>query len=178
MISAGRPGAVFDGNSGEPACDSYRRWAEDVALLAGAGLDAYRFSLSWPRILPAGTGTVNPAGIEYYRTLMESLRTVGVEPWPTLYHWDLPAALQAKGGWENRDIVAWFGEYAAVVAEYLGDLFGRCWILNEPNYHALLGYRRGTNAPGMKSEKAFYSAMHHQNVVQRDHRRLTAGSCS
>lgn len=163
-----RPGAVFDGNRGEPACDSYRRWADDAALLRDAGLRAYRFSFSWPRILPFGTGQVNEEGIEFYRVAMESLLEVGVQPWPTLYHWVLPTALQEMGGWENRDIVSWFSEYAQVVAEHLGDLFGHCWILNEPNYHALLGYRLGTNAPGKKSEDAFYAAMHHQNVVQRD----------
>jgi len=170
-----RPGAVFDGNTGEPACDSYRRWADDVALLGDAGLNAYRFSFSWPRILPAGTGAMNAEGIEFYRAAMEALLAVGVEPWPTLYHWDLPAALQAKGGWENRDIVSWFGEYVEVIAEQLGDLFGNCWILNEPNYHALLGFRLGTNAPGIKSEKAFLSAMHHQNVVQREAARALRG---
>ena len=158
-------GAVYDGNRFDPACDSYRRWDDDVRLLVGAGVGAYRFSFAWPRMLPEGVGQVNEAGVAFYDRAIDTLLEAGIEPVPTLYHWDLPLALHERGGWESREIVDWFAEYAALAADRFGDRLGRVWVLNEPNYHAWLGYRLGTNAPGHMSHDAFMRCMHHQNLV-------------
>jgi beta-glucosidase len=143
-----RPGAIRDGHSGEVACDHYHRYRQDIALLAEIGLGAYRFSLSWPRMLPDGTGATNPAGLAFYDRLVDELLVAGIAPYATLYHWDLPSALYRRGGWLNRDVVDWFAEYAAVAARTLGDRVP-CWMtINEPQVVAVSGYQDGTHAPG------------------------------
>src|SRR5438093_4459069 len=114
------PGAIEDGNSGNVACDHYHRVAEDVALMADLGANAYRFSISWPRVIPDGTGPVNEAGLGFYDRLVDELIEHGIRPFVTLYHWDLPQALQERGGWVASSIPEWFAEYAAVVAARLG----------------------------------------------------------
>lgn len=145
-----QPGAIRNGHSGEVAADHYHRYREDVALLAEMGLNAYRFSLSWPRILPAGTGAVNPAGLAFYDRLIDELLAAGIAPYVTLYHWDLPQALHERGGWLNRDVAAWVAEYAAIVACALGDRVP-CWMtINEPQVVAISGYQDGVHAPGEK----------------------------
>ena len=135
-------GAVEDGSSGEPACDHYHRFVEDLDLLAALGVNAYRFSVAWPRILPDGGGAVNQAGLDFYRRLLEGLRDRGIEPLPTLYHWDLPQALEDRGGWLDRDTAARFAEYAAVVADSLGDLVPAWLTQNEPWCAAFLATAR------------------------------------
>lgn len=143
-----KPGAIWNGQNGDVACDHYHRWREDVALLKELGIPAYRFSTSWPRILPDGTGKVNADGLEFYDRLVDALLEAGVEPWITLFHWDYPLALYHRGGWLNRDSADWFGEYAAVVVGKLGDRVRHWMTLNEPQCFIGLGHQRGTHAPG------------------------------
>ena len=114
------PGKVFHGETGDVACDSYHRYPEDIAMLQRLGVGAYRFSLSWPRIQPDGRGAVNPQGIDYYNRLIDGLLEAGIQPAVTLYHWDLPQALQDEGGWANRDIADWFAEFAGIAGEAFG----------------------------------------------------------
>lgn len=160
------PGKVANGETGDVACDHYHRYPEDIALMRGAGFDVYRFSVAWPRILPGGTGAVNPKGLEFYDRLTDALLEAGIEPWPCLYHWDLPQALQERGGWENRDIADWFADYAAIVAERLGDR-ARHWImLNEPQVTAHRGFAYAMYAPGFADRGKFFAATHHQNLAQ------------
>jgi len=155
------PGTTHNGDTGDVACDHYRRWQEDVALMREMGLKAYRFSISWPRVLPEGKGAVNPAGLDFYDRLVDALLEAGIQPMITLYHWDLPGALQDLGGWANREIVNWFGDYTQVVAQRLGDRV-RLWAtLNEPWVFTFLGYVQGYHAPGMRDLWAGLRAVHH-----------------
>jgi len=143
-----QPGNIDDGSSGEVACDSYHKYAEDVALMKGMGLNSYRFSIAWTRILPEGTGQRNPEGIAYYNAVLDELEAAGIEPAVTLYHWDLPQALQDQGGWLNSSSADWFEEYARVCFEEFGDRV-KIWItLNEPWVVAVLGHGTGEHAPG------------------------------
>ena len=143
------PGAIEDGDTGDVACDHYRRFPEDVALMAELGLEAYRFSVSWPRVLPDGTGSANGAGIAFYDRLVDALLEAGIRPFATLYHWDLPQALQERGGWDAPDVVAAFAEYAALVGERLGDRVHDWITLNEPEVAAFAGHYHGVHAPGL-----------------------------
>ncbi|TAL39140.1 MAG: beta-glucosidase [Alphaproteobacteria bacterium] len=162
---ARRPGATKHGNTPETACDHYHRWAEDVTLLTGLGMGAYRFSLSWSRLLPDGIGAVNPKGFDFYKRLLAALREADIVPYVTLYHWDLPSVLQEKGGWTNRDILRWFGEYVDAVIRHLGADIPNFIVLNEPSVVAYVGHYEGVHAPGIKSAAAMYAAMHHLNLV-------------
>lgn len=145
-----RDGAVRGGDTGETACDHFHRFAEDVQLMQRIGLRAYRFSIAWPRVLPTGRGAVNDTGLAFYDRLVDELLAANVEPWVTLYHWDLPEALQQRGGWQNREIAEWFAEYAGAVAARLSDRV-RHWItLNEPQIFIGLGLGQGIHAPGLK----------------------------
>jgi beta-glucosidase len=145
------PGATLDGATGDRACDHYRRMRDDVALMRDLGLGAYRFSVSWARVLPEGTGRVNAAGLAFYDRLVDTLLEHGIEPFLTLYHWDLPAALDDRGGWCNRDVAGWFAEYAGVMARALDGRVRHWATLNEPWVVAHEGYLRGTHAPGHRS---------------------------
>ncbi|MFN7021520.1 MAG: GH1 family beta-glucosidase [Phycisphaerales bacterium] len=145
-----RPGAVFGGHSGAVACDHYRRFSEDVAWMSRIGLKAYRFSISWPRVLPEGIGRVNHAGIAFYERLVDALLDAGIEPWATLFHWDFPQSLQLRGGWFNRDSAEWFAELVAAVVDRLSDRVSRWMTINEPQVFLKFGYGDGTIAPGLK----------------------------
>lgn len=145
-----KPGATYRGHTGDVACDHYHRYREDVALMKEAGLQAYRLSLAWSRILPDGTGAVNAKGLDFYDRLVDELLANGVQPWVTLYHWDLPLALYQRGGWLNRDIAEWFSEYTAVVVKKLGDRVKHWITLNEPPVFVGLGHLYGVHAPGDK----------------------------
>ncbi len=145
------PGLVRDGDTGDIACDHYRRWADDVALMRQLGLQAYRFSISWSRILPAGTGPVNAAGLDFYERLVDALLENGIEPLVTLYHWDLPAALDDRGGWLNPDISKWFSDYAAVMFRRLDRRVKKWTTLNEPWVIVDGGYLHGALAPGHRN---------------------------
>ncbi len=155
------PGAIEDGTAGDVTCDHVHRWREDVEWMSDLGLDAYRFSISWPRVLPRGTGPVNEAGWAFYDRLVDGLLENGIRPFVTLYHWDLPQALQDRGGWPARDTVEAFCEYSEVVARRLGDRV-KDWItLNEPFVSAFVGHYEGRHAPGHRSEPEALAATHH-----------------
>ncbi|MFJ9697852.1 GH1 family beta-glucosidase [Kitasatospora sp. NPDC101183] len=157
-----RPGAVRDGHTGAVACDHYHRYAEDIGLMKGLGLDGYRFSVAWPRVVPAGAGAVNPAGLAFYDRLVDALLGAGITPLPTLFHWDLPQGLEDAGGWLNRDTAYRFADYAAVVADRLGDRVPAWITLNEPFVHTVFGYALGTHAPGRTMMFEALPAAHHQ----------------
>ncbi|WP_110182238.1 GH1 family beta-glucosidase [Nocardioides solisilvae] len=154
------PGAVLHGDTGEVACDHYHRMPDDVAMMADLGLTSYRFSVAWPRVRPDG-GAVNPAGLAFYDRLVDELLGRGIAPWLTLYHWDLPQALEDAGGWTNRDTAYRFLEHAASVHDALGDRVPTWTTLNEPFCSALLGYAAGHHAPGRQEGAAGLVAAHH-----------------
>ena len=145
------PGLVRDDDNGDVACDHYRLWKSDIALMRELGLTAYRFSISWSRILPEGTGRVNQAGLDFYRRLVDGLRDAGIRPFATLYHWDLPAALDDRGGWCNRDVAGWFSDYAEIAFRALDDRVESWATLNEPWVVSDGGYLAGALAPGHRS---------------------------
>lgn len=144
-----KPGAVFDGHTVQQACDHYRRYPEDVALMADLGVRAYRLSISWPRILPAGAGRPNQAGLDFYDRLVDALLARGIQPWVTLFHWDYPQELFERGGWLNRSTVDWFASYTAALGERLGDRVRHWMTLNEPQVFIGLGHCVGRHAPGL-----------------------------
>ncbi|GHE38318.1 beta-glucosidase [Streptomyces vinaceus] len=156
------PGRVKDGSHAEVATDHYRRYREDVALMAGLGVGAYRFSVSWSRVLPDGHGRVNRAGLDFYDRLVDALCTAGIAPVPTLFHWDTPLALEEKGGWLSRDTAERFAAYASVVAERLADRVPMWITINEPAEVTLLGYGIGEHAPGRSLVFDALPAAHHQ----------------
>jgi beta-glucosidase len=147
-----RPGAIRNGDTGDVACDHYARYREDVELMSELALNAYRFSISWPRVLPAGEGKPNEAGLAFYDRLVDALLERGIRPFVTLYHWDLPLALDERGGWEASEAPAWFADYARLVAERLGDRVGDWITLNEPEVVYSHGYVSGVHAPGIRDE--------------------------
>ena len=156
-----KPGAVVNGDTGDVACDHYHRWAADLDLMAGLGLESYRFSIAWPRVQPDGRGPLNPRGIAFYRRLVEGLLERGIEPVATLYHWDLPQARQEAGGWAVRDTAERFAEYAAAMAAELGDVV-EGWITHtEPWVAAILGHAVGRKAPGVRDWPTALVVAHH-----------------
>lgn len=158
---AATAGNIVDGSDGREACGHYSRFRDDVALMQRLGIEAYRFSVAWPRVLPAGRGNVNHRGLDFYDALVDTLLDAGIEPFVTLYHWDLPQALEEKGGWPERSTAEAFVEYAAIVGRRLGDRV-RNWIThNEPWCSSMLGYRDGTHAPGRRSWADGLAAAHH-----------------
>jgi len=155
------PGRIRNGDTGDVAADHYHRWGEDVALMAQLGLSAYRFSIAWPRIQPDGRGRVNRRGLDFYARLVDELHCNGITPVATLYHWDLPQALQDSGGWGQRDTAQRFAEYAALTAEALGDRINMWTTLNEPWCSAFLGHASGEHAPGHTDPALALRAAHH-----------------
>jgi len=159
---AATPGKVFDGHTGARACGSYDRAEEDAGLIGDLGAKAYRFSVAWPRVLPGGTGPVNAEGLSYYDRLVDALLARGVEPWVTLYHWDMPSCLYDQGGWLSRESVGWFAEYTKAVVDRLGDRVTNWMTLNEPQIFLGLGHNEGVHAPGLKlPRKDVLLASHH-----------------
>ncbi len=158
---AARPGTVCDGKDGSVACDSYHRFDEDLDLVSGLGVDWYRFSIAWPRVLPEGAGRVEPRGLDYYDRLVDASLARGLSPMATLYHWDLPQALEDRDGWLNRDTAEAFADSAMVVHERLGDRVQVWSTHNEPWCAAYLGYAAGVHAPGRKEGGAGHRAAHH-----------------
>ena len=155
------PGRVAQGHTGDVACDHYHRFREDVRLMADLGLTSYRFSLAWPRIQPGGRGPVNPAGVDFYKRLVDELLAHDIVPWVTLYHWDLPQELEDAGGWPLRDTAERFAEYAALAHAALGDRIRHWTTLNEPWCSAFVGYGSGSHAPGRTDALAAVQAGHH-----------------
>ncbi len=179
------PGKIRNDDTGEQACDHYHRWSEDLNLVSDLGLDAYRFSLSWPRILPLGRGKVNEKGIGFYDRIIDTLLEKGVDPWVTLYHWDLPLALSKdKNGWLNPDSSKWFADYADLCFHRYGDRVNNWITLNEPWVAAILGYGQGVFAPGHVSNVEPYQVGHNLllaharavEVYRQDHKKPTRGS--
>ncbi len=155
------PGKIADGSNGSVACDHYHRSASDVALMSELGLTAYRFSISWPRVKPDSNGRTNSAGLDFYSRLIDDLLATGIEPYPTLYHWDLPQWLEDGGGWTNRATAEAFAEYATAVVSRLGDRITRWTTINEPFVIANLGYLTGEHAPGRTNLRDAIAASHH-----------------
>ena len=158
---ARRPGAVANGDTGDVAADHYRRYRDDVALMSGLGVGAYRFSVSWPRVVPGGRGAPDPRGLDFYSRLVDALLERNIRPVLTLYHWDLPQELEESGGWPNRETAYRFAEYAVAVAGALGDRVDLWTTLNEPWCAAFLGYGSGIHAPGRIEPDAALAAAHH-----------------
>jgi len=159
------PGRVVNGDTGDVADDHYHRLEADLDLMKQLGLEAYRFSIAWPRIQPTGSGQVNKAGLDFYGRLVDGLLARGIRPIATLYHWDLPQALEDAGGWANRDTAYRFAEYASIVGEALGDRVATWTTLNEPWCSAYLGYGSGAHAPGRTDRLATLQAVHHLNLA-------------
>ncbi|GII77270.1 beta-glucosidase [Sphaerisporangium rufum] len=160
-----QPGRVLNGENADVAIDHYNRYRDDVAVMARLGLTAYRFSVSWPRIMPDGAGRVNQAGLDFYRRLVDELLENGIDPWLTLYHWDLPQALEEAGGWPERDTAHRFADFAATVHEALADRVTNFSTVNEPWCAAFLGYASGEHAPGRREPAAAVRAAHHLNLA-------------
>jgi beta-glucosidase len=165
-------GKIVGGEHGRRACDFYNRYIQDIILMHSLNIPAFRFSLSWSRIFPDGTGRVNPAGVEYYDNLINFCLELGIEPWVTLYHWDLPQALQQQGGWCNRQVVDWFQEYVRFCISHFGDRVKRWIVLNEPMVFTGAGHFLGLHAPGMRSLKGFMRAAHHAALCQAEGGRI------
>ena len=161
---ANQPGRIKDGSHGEPACDHYHRFREDIALMKELGLGAYRFSIAWPRILPGGSGQVNPKGLDFYEQLVDGLLAAGIAPHVTLYHWDLPQALEDGGGWPQRSTAEAFVELAEAVSQRLGDRVQHWMTHNEPWCTTVLGYQTGDHAPGRKNFQQALAAIHHVHL--------------
>jgi beta-glucosidase len=159
------PGRVWNGDTGDVACDHYHRWESDLDLMKDLGLDAYRFSIAWPRIVPAGTGAVNQAGIDFYSRLVDGLLERGIRPVATLYHWDLPQPLEDAGGWPVRATADAFERYAEIMGTALGDRIHTWTTLNEPWCSAYLGYGQGGHAPGRAEPASALAAVHHLNLA-------------
>ncbi|MDI1288753.1 MAG: GH1 family beta-glucosidase [bacterium] len=155
------PGAIVDGSTGEPACDHVHRLDEDLDLLAWLGVDAYRFSISWPRVMPDGTGALSSEGLAFYDRLVDGLLVRGIKPVATLFHWDLPSVLEDKGGWTNRDTAEYFADYAEAMGRHFAGRVDRWATLNEPWCSAFLGYCAGYFAPGRTEPGASLAAAYH-----------------
>ena len=174
------PGKVLNGDTGDVSCNHYHLFKEDVALIKELGVDSYRFSLAWPRIMPEGKGSVNQKGLDFYKRLIHELLEEGVSPAVTLYHWDLPQVLEDLGGWLNRDTAKYFADYAQVAFRELGDVIDSWITLNEPWCSAFLGYGNGEHAPGKKDFPSHFRAAHHlllgHGLVVEGYRQLNLGA--
>ena len=155
------PGAVANADNGDIACDHYHRYNEDLDLMKWLGVGAYHFSIAWPRVIPTGSGPLNKVGMDFYDRLIDGALERGITPWPTLYHWDLPQALQDKGGWNNRECAHWFAEYSYLMAEAFSDRVKNWVTINEPFCSAWLGHLYGVMAPGIKDLQTGINASHH-----------------
>jgi len=160
------PGKIANGDTGDVACDSYHRFADDLALLRAMHCTSYRFSIAWPRVQPSGRGAANAKGLDFYRRMVDALLAAGIRPLPTLYHWDLPQALQDAGGWTARDTAGRFSDYTETVLRALGDRVESWILLNEPGIFTTLGYWIGLHAPGLRDVDAFFRAVHVVNLAQ------------
>ncbi|PKQ45945.1 GH1 family beta-glucosidase [Confluentibacter flavum] len=161
-----KKGNTFNNHHGQIACDFYNKFEEDILLMKSMNIKNFRFSLAWSRIIPNGIGDISQAGIDYYNKVIDFCSECGITPWVTLYHWDLPQALQDKGGWTNRDIVSWFENYVQVCATHFGDRIKNWMVLNEPMVFTGAGYFLGVHAPGYKGLKHFLPAIHHAVMCQ------------
>jgi beta-glucosidase len=154
------PGAIADGSNGDVACDHYHLWPADISMMRELGLDSYRFSIAWPRIYPEGNGKLNQAGLDFYSKMVDGLHEAGITPFATLYHWDLPQALQDRGGWANRDTASIFADYADTMVRHLSDRVPYWITHNEPAVSALVGHLEGRHAPGIRDPRIAYQSVH------------------
>ncbi|MCP2027779.1 beta-glucosidase [Flavobacterium sp. HSC-32F16] len=164
-VFTSQKGKIKNGHHALTACDFYNSYQNDIDLIRELNIPNFRFSISWPRIMPTGVHPVNQAGIDYYNKIIDSLLASGIEPWVTLYHWDLPHALEVKGGWTNRESVSWFSEYVEVCAQYFGDRVKNWMVINEPSVFTGAGYFLGIHAPGKKGISNYLKAMHHVTLA-------------
>ena len=167
-VFANTPGKTLANQHANITCDFYHHYAQDIALMSAMNIPNFRFSLSWSRILPNGTGTINYKGIDFYNKVINFCLELGIEPWITLYHWDLPHVLEKKGGWTNRDIVGWFCDYVAVCMKAFGDRVKHWMVLNEPLVFTGAGHFLGIHAPGKKGLNNFLAAVHHAALCQAE----------
>lgn len=167
-IFSNKKGKIYQDDTGNDACDFYQRLDEDLTLMKEMNIPNFRFSLSWPRIIPSGSGAVNQKGIDFYNKLIDKCLEFGITPWVTLYHWDLPYELEKKGGWTNRDITGWFRDYVSVCAQAFGDRVKNWMVLNEPMVFVGAGHFMGIHAPGRTGRKNFLLAMHHATICQAE----------
>jgi beta-glucosidase len=163
---AAKPGAIADASNPSVACDSYHQWPRDMALVKQIGLQSYRFSIAWPRILPTGAGQVNQRGVDFYNRIIDALLNAGVDPLVTAYHWDLPQTLEDKGGWPNRDTADRFADYVHTLAQKFGDRVERWCLLNEPQAFTVWAYGHGVHAPGLRDRGKMLRAIHTSNLAQ------------
>ncbi len=170
-----KPGKIFQAHHGEVACDFYNNYRNDLQLMKDLNIKHHRFSISWSRIIPEGTGRINRRGIDFYNRLIDHSLELGIEPWLTLYHWDLPQSLEDDGGWTNRNIVQWFSNYTEVCCRHFGDRVKKWIILNEPMVFTGGGYFLGVHAPGKKGLRSFLSAVHHAALCQAESGRIIRG---
>ena len=166
------PGKIERGENADVAADFYHRYAEDIDLIKSMNFNVFRFSLSWPRILPEGTGFINRKGIDFYHKVIDKCLSVGIEPWITIYHWDMPEVLEAQGGWANRKIIDWFSEYANVVTKEFGSKVKNWMVMNEQLSFTGNGYMEGVFAPGRKSLKAFMKSVHYSVLANAEGGRI------
>lgn len=160
-VFSAKRGKIKNGDKPHMACDFYKRYKDDIDLIKQLGIPNFRFSISWPRILPQGIGEINQLGIDHYNAVIDYCLSQGIEPWVTIYHWDLPQALEAKGGWPNREIVNWFSEYVRICAKSFGDRVKHWMVMNEPSAFTGAGYFLGIHAPGRIGLGNFLPAIHH-----------------
>lgn len=165
-------GTIKDAHHADFACDFYNRYESDLEMASHLGFGEFRFSLSWSRILPSGTGEINQAGIDFYDKIINKCLTEGLTPWVTLYHWDLPHALEMRGGWKNREVISWFGEFVEVCTKAFGDRVKNWIIINEPMAVAALGYTTGLHAPGKRGLWNFAPVVHHLAMCQSEGGRI------
>ncbi len=159
------PGRVYRSDNGDIACDHYHRWASDLDLISSLGMDAYRFSIAWPRVVPDGAGAINPLGLDFYDRLVDGCLRRGLQPFATLYHWDLPLALHQQGGWKNRATALAFADFANAVIGRIGDRLSTVATFNEPWCSAILGHLEGVHAPGEQSLDSALACVHHQHLA-------------
>ncbi|RZK68432.1 MAG: glycosyl hydrolase family protein, partial [Pedobacter sp.] len=176
-VFSNKKGNIKDGHHARTACDFYKSYKTDIALVKKLNIPNFRFSISWSRILPEGTGAVNQNGIDFYNELIDHCLEQGIEPWPTIYHWDLPQSLEEKGGWTNREVVSWFSEYVTICASHFGDRIKHWMVMNEPMVFTGAGYFMGVHAPGRKGLRNFLPAVHHAVLSIAEGGRIIRSIC-
>ncbi|WP_276381580.1 GH1 family beta-glucosidase [Flavobacterium sp. H4147] len=164
-VFTSQKGKIKNGHHAITACDFYNSYQDDINLIKELNIPNFRFSISWPRIMPTGNHPINQAGIDYYNKIIDSLIASGIEPWITLYHWDLPHALEVKGGWTNRESVSWFKEYVEICVQYFGDRVKNWMVINEPSVFTGAGYFLGIHAPGKRGITNYLKAIHHVTLA-------------
>jgi beta-glucosidase len=177
-VFSNKKGKIYQNQNGNIACDFYNRYIDDINLIKDLNIPNFRFSISWSRILPNGIGAVNEAGIAYYNRIIDYCFSLGIEPWVTLYHWDLPQELQKKGGWTNREIINWFSEFVSVCAEAFGDKVKNWIVMNEPIVFTGAGYFLGLHAPGKRGMKNFLPAIHYTTLSIAAGARILKEKCT